>query len=397
MTPEHEAVPAAGEPPVVVPSEDAEELYEHAPCGYLSTLPDGRIVKVNQTFLTLTGYTREELVGRRRFVDLLTAGGRIYHETHYAPLLAMQGSAREIALDLVAADGARLPVLLNAVVARASDGAYVVRASVFDATDRRAYELELLHARQRAEASEERARLLARTLQSTLMPPTAPAIPGLTVGAAYRPAGAGDQVGGDFYDVFQVADGAWGVVIGDVCGKGPQAAAVTALGRYAVRAAAMSATRPSDVLEVLNATLLAHEADRFCTALFLRVHPAPDGRAEVVLASGGHPLPLLVTDDGVQPVGLPGGLLGIFPEVELHDVAIDLDPGHALFAYTDGLVDARRNGEEFGDARLVAAVAASRAGPPAGIPQIVVDAIVAFQEGVAKDDMAALLVGAPPR
>ena len=95
------------------PDESAEDLYENAPCGYLSTDPDGLIVRVNATFLRWTGHRREELVGRRRFAELLTGGGRIYHETHYAPLLRMQGSVREIALDIVRADGTRLPVLVN--------------------------------------------------------------------------------------------------------------------------------------------------------------------------------------------------------------------------------------------------------------------------------------------
>ena len=86
--------------------DDAEALYDRAPCGYLSTTPDGTIVKVNGTFLTWTGYRRSDLVGRKRFAELLTAGGRIYHETHYAPMLQMQGIARQIALDIVLADGA---------------------------------------------------------------------------------------------------------------------------------------------------------------------------------------------------------------------------------------------------------------------------------------------------
>src|SRR5215212_8745163 len=139
--------------------DDAEQLYERAPCGYLSTTPDGGIVKVNETFLALTGYRRDDLVGKRTFASLLTGGGRIYHETHYAPMLRMQSSARGIALDLVAADGRRLPVLVNSVLARDDDGRpVVVRTAVFDATERREYERELLRAKQRAEASEARAR-----------------------------------------------------------------------------------------------------------------------------------------------------------------------------------------------------------------------------------------------
>src|SRR6204780_2143316 len=121
--------------------DDPGQLYDRAPCGYLTTTPDGLIAKANQTFLTLTGYGQSDLVGRRRFVDLLTAGGRIYHETHYAPMLQMHGTAREIALDLVCADGRRLPVLVNSVLEHDAAGTpTVVRTAVFDASQRRAYE-----------------------------------------------------------------------------------------------------------------------------------------------------------------------------------------------------------------------------------------------------------------
>lgn len=143
-------------PPSPAPSafleESAEDLYENAPCGYLSALPGGTIVKVNQTFLTWTGYRREDLVGRKRFHELLTAGGRIFHETHYAPLLRMQGAVRELALDIVCADGRRLPVLINSVLRKDGEGRpLLVRTTVFNATDRKEYERELLRERQRAE------------------------------------------------------------------------------------------------------------------------------------------------------------------------------------------------------------------------------------------------------
>jgi serine/threonine-protein kinase RsbW len=141
----------------------AEDLYEHAPCGYLSTLPDGTIAKVNQTLLTWTGYRRDDLVGRKRFQDLLPAGGRIYHETHYAPLLRMQGAVREIALEVVRADGRRLPVLVNSDVKRDAAGEpLLIRTTVFDATDRREYERELLLARDRERAARERTERLVR-------------------------------------------------------------------------------------------------------------------------------------------------------------------------------------------------------------------------------------------
>jgi len=96
--------------------DDPEQLYERAPCGYLTTTPNGVVVKVNQTFLTLTGYERDDLVGKLSFSELLTTGGRIYHETHFAPSLRMQGTVREMAFDVVRADGVRLPVLVNAVL-----------------------------------------------------------------------------------------------------------------------------------------------------------------------------------------------------------------------------------------------------------------------------------------
>ena len=152
--------------------ESLDDLYEHAPCGYLSALADGTIVRVNQTFLDWTGYAREDLVGARRFQTLLTPGGQIYHETHYAPLLRLQGSVREIALQIRRADGSRLPVLINSVLRTAAGSEHeLVRTTVFDATDRRAYEQELLFARRReAEARQriERLQRLTQVLAATL-------------------------------------------------------------------------------------------------------------------------------------------------------------------------------------------------------------------------------------
>ena len=145
--------------------DSAEDLYEHAPCGYLSAYPDGVLVRVNQTFLDWTGYRREELLGGKRFTDLLTVGGRIYHETHFAPLLRMQHRVRSIALDMVRADGTSLPVLVNAHLRTDGDGRpLAVRTTVFDASDRRAYETELLAARRRAEQAAARMRVVEQVV-----------------------------------------------------------------------------------------------------------------------------------------------------------------------------------------------------------------------------------------
>jgi PAS domain S-box-containing protein len=153
-----------------LPEESAEELYEHAPAGYLSALPGGLIVRVNETLLGWTGYGRDELVGRKRVHDLLAPGARIYYETHYAPLLRMQGSVREIAVELVRADGSRLPVLLNSTLVLDDDGEpWVVRTTVFDATDRRRYERELLRARGEAEERARAALALAHVNEGVVL------------------------------------------------------------------------------------------------------------------------------------------------------------------------------------------------------------------------------------
>jgi PAS domain S-box-containing protein len=150
--------------------EDAEELYEHAPAGYISSLPGGSIVRVNATLLSWTGHSREELVGRLRLHDLLAPGARIYYETHYAPLLQMQGSVREIAAEMLCADGGRLPVLLNSTLIRDDAGApRVVRTTVFNASDRRRYERELLRARADAETRARAALALENVNEAVLL------------------------------------------------------------------------------------------------------------------------------------------------------------------------------------------------------------------------------------
>ena len=142
--------------------ESAEDLYENAPCGYFSMLPDGRFVKVNRTFVDWVGFTRESLLAGRRFQDLLTIPGKIYHDTHFGPLIQMQGRVDEIAFDIVRGDGSILPVLVNAVEAKDAAGRpLLTRTTVFNATDRRSYERELLAARRKAEdAAREKADML---------------------------------------------------------------------------------------------------------------------------------------------------------------------------------------------------------------------------------------------
>ena len=375
--------------------DDPELLYDRAPCGYLSTTPDGVIVKVNQTLLTWIGRERDELVGRRTFAELLTVGGRIYHETHYAPMLRMQGEARAIALDVRTSDGGVLPVLVNAVLERdGEDRPRVVRIVVFDATDRRAYERELLRAKERAEESEARARSLAETLQQTLIPPLPPQVPGLDVAAAYRPAGQGHEVGGDFYDVFQVGVDDWVVVLGDVCGKGIEAAVVTALVRYTVRAVSVQTADPAETLEGLDKVLLARGSSRYCTVVVARLRQV-EGAWTVTVSLGGHPLPLhLVPGEPPEPVGKPGTIVGVFEGATRDESEIVLGPGEALVFYTDGVTEGRRERELYGDDRMRRTVDGLE-GDAATVVDVLLGDVLEFQGGMPRDDVAIVVVKVP--
>jgi phosphoserine phosphatase RsbU/P len=376
--------------------DDPAELYDNAPCGYLSALPDGTIIKANATFLTWTGYDRDKLVGQRRFQDLLTIGDRIFYETHAAPMLFMQGMLREIAVEVIGASGLRLPMLVNALLKRDDDGQpQVIRAVMFDASERLAYERELVADRRRAEESEARARVLAETLQRSFLPPDIVAVPGLDVGGAYRPAGDGSEVGGDFYDVFRTSRETWGIVLGDVCGKGASAAVVTALARYTVRAQALHVSAPAAVLRGLHDALVSGYPDTFLTVLFLLLDEVPEGH-RLRAATGGHPLPLCRRADGsIETLGYPGSFLGMAETAQISEFATLLRPGDMVVLYTDGVSEARQGGSFFGEAGI-AEVAGAAAGQPA---QAVADAVVAgalaFQRGPARDDIAVVVVKVP--
>jgi phosphoserine phosphatase RsbU/P len=378
--------------------DDPQELYEAAPFAYLSTLPNGTIVKVNSTFLVWTGYERDALVGRRRFPDLLSAGGRIFYETHLAPELRMQGRVREIAVELVGPSGGRLLVLVNAVVKRDASGEPVmIRVALMDASERRAYERELLAARRRAEESEARAKTLARTLQASLLPPRILTVPGLDLAGAYRPAGDGTEVGGDFYDVFETGRGGWAVVLGDICGKGAAAAVLTGFVRYTLRAEALHTPDPSRVLGALNDALMHYHPDQFCTVLFLVVERSVDGTIRLTLASGGHPLPLRLTAvGGIESLGHAGTLIGLGRGSRWADMAVPLNPHDIVVLYTDGVTEARRDNEFFGQQRLRSTIASCADTAAQQIADGIVAAAIDFQDGYARDDIAVLVIKALP-
>jgi PAS domain S-box-containing protein len=238
---------------------------------------------------------------------------------------------------------------------------------------------------------------IARTLQQSLLPAELPDIPGIEAAARFRPTGQGNEVGGDFYDLFESGGRGWTVVMGDVCGKGPDAAAVTALARYTLRAAAMRERLPSRSLALLNEAMLRQRDDRrFCTVAYAYLEPMSEG-ARIGFASGGHPLPLLLRADGsVQAVGAPGSLLGVLPDPTFEDRSLSLAPGDALVFYTDGVIEGRgANGplDEAGLAQLVASCAGDGAD---AIAARVEDAAVAAQDGSPRDDIAVLVLRVAP-
>jgi PAS domain S-box-containing protein len=241
----------------------------------------------------------------------------------------------------------------------------------------------------------ERSRI-ARTLQESLLPPVLPDLPGLDVAARFRAAGDGLELGGDFYDLFETGDSDWAVAIGDVCGKGSEAAAITALARYTVRAAAMSQADPSQILSLLNEALLRQRTDkRFCTVLYGRLGRNGDGHS-FEFASGGHPLPLVLrAGDAGTEVGVPGTLLGIVPDPALSDARVELAPGDAVVLYTDGVTDSVAP-----ERILSASDLAAEVGTPAGldadtIAERVMGAALAGAGGEPRDDIAILVLKVP--
>jgi PAS domain S-box-containing protein len=241
-------------------------------------------------------------------------------------------------------------------------------------------------------------RRVAETLQLSLLPPTLPSIEGVELGAAYRASGDGNDLGGDFYDVFEVGDGTWAAVIGDVCGKGPGAAAMTGLARHTLHAVARRGDPPSRVLSRLNdAIVLEPHEDRFLTAVLCRIEPRADG-VRLALARAGHPMPVLRRRDGsVRAIGPPGVLLGSLAHVELTDEAVDLAPGDLVVLYTDGVTEARNREEILGSDRLRELVENCGGLDAQAVAVRIQDAALEFQPGPPRDDVAVLVLRVPER
>ena len=527
--------------------EQAGALYEDAPCGVICAAPGGELRAVNRTLLDWTGYTRDELLGRR-FQDLLTPGGRIYHETHYAPLLRMQGAVREIALELVCADGRRLPVLVNSVLHTGEDGQPLdVRTTVFDATHRRRYERELLLARERERAARrrmerlqalsavlaaavdtremavaavaelaagvdaadvrltlidarsaqlelvarhaaapaagdlgddarasldavmrsgrmllwsagadaapprglagdgvaaiavlalaargapigavllsfeeqrdfddeaisfmdacaaqcsqalERARLydnqrtIAHVLQQSLLADDPPQDARFAAASRYLPAMKWLDVGGDWHDTFRIGDGTIGLVVGDVVGRGIEAATAMGQLRSATRALAGAGFGPAEVLQHLDEFVGQLPRARFATVAYAELDLATGC---LRYASAGHPPALLMQPGGPAALLWGGRSTPLGARRGRRPGAIgaaELRAGARLLLYTDGLIEHGRAGIDDALAALAADVEARREAPIGAL----LDELV--RDGTGGDDVCLLCVEYGPR
>ncbi len=246
---------------------------------------------------------------------------------------------------------------------------------------------------ERAAVAVENARLyserseIARTLQNSLLPEALPEMPDWEIAALYRPAGTESEVGGDFYDFWDV-DGDWLMMIGDATGKGVRAAAVTALVRHAAWTASEFDPRPAHLLERVNAALRRRPSLSVCTALCLRV-----SGSHATVASGGHPLLLRLGDGGVEEIGSPGTLLGAFAQTRWPEESFEMKPGQTLVAITDGVTDTLGNADErFGAARLRELLMEVRRESPAAIRERLIAALEEFQVGAQADDTALVVM-----
>jgi serine phosphatase RsbU (regulator of sigma subunit) len=242
----------------------------------------------------------------------------------------------------------------------------------------------------------EQQRHIATVLQHSLLPRSLPEIKGFEASSRFLAAGEAYEVGGDFYDVFRSGTRSWTAVIGDVCGKGPEAASLTALARYTVRTASSPDRPPSEVLRTLHESISSERSDfRFCTAALARIQAPSNGGdlARLTVALGGHPLPMILRKGGhVEPIGKPGTLLGVLPSPVLADADDSLAVGDSLVLYTDGVLDVRDADERGNPNWLVNEVAESAGKSADEIAEALAQAAIERHGGEPRDDIAILVL-----
>jgi PAS domain S-box-containing protein len=344
----------------------------------------GHITDFNHAAETTFGYSRHEATGQVLADLLIPYSMRERHRLGLADHLVTRAGpviGRRLAVNALRRDGTEFPVEL-AVTEIAGTDPPQFSGYVRDVSDRRHADAELA-------ASRERLAHIARTLQTSLLPPSLPVIEGIELAAAFRASGDGFEVGGDFYDAFELGDGRWALILGDVCGKGSDAAVMTALARYTVRAAAVRTHHPAGVLAILNEAIHRQHPELFCTAVYAVLEP---DTGTIELALGGHPHPLLLDASGVVTlVGRPNRLLGPIQEWSGTEDRLILNPGDTLLLYSDGLTEARSGREFYGEQRL-AAVLQSTLGLSTDAAVAKIETSVLEYAPALSDDLAILAV-----
>jgi PAS domain S-box-containing protein len=344
----------------------------------------------------LRGYMRDELDPDQGIGRTLLRGETVFYAEIPDEML-VAAAIDERHLELLRAVGFRSALIVPMRLGERILGAMtLVGAESQRALDR--FDLELAEqVAARAAVAIENSRLysarssIARTLQQSLLPEQLPEVEGYELASIYLPGVETSMVGGDFYDVWAVRE-SWLVVIGDVTGKGIDAAALTALVRHTLRAASEFDCSPARLLELVDGTLKKRPALSLCTAVCVRLHDD-----EATLAVGGHPLPLLVGRAGVSELGEHGPLLGAFPDACWREHAVSLEPGSTLLAYTDGITDARDQGDRrFGFGRLREALAELGGRSAAEVVEGLARRLADFQAGAHTDDTAAIALRRAP-
>jgi sigma-B regulation protein RsbU (phosphoserine phosphatase) len=349
-----------------IPVESHAELYDGAPCGYLTTLLDGTIVRANARVYEWTGWDPEDLVDRRRFLDLLRVGSRIYYETHYAPMLQLQGRVADVALELVGIHGQAVPVIAGSVLVPAGDAAPGhIRTTLVDARGRQEFEQELVRARREAEESESRASDVARTLQRSLLHGGLTSGAGFVVETRYRPAVETLEVGGDWYDAFLVQDDVVAISVGDVVGRGLAAASAMGQVRSALRALSDLGQGPGPVLDRLDHFVGRVPGAWMATVAIVEVTPAT---GLVRYASAGHLPALVLEPDGATRLlwdGRSHPLAALPRDTPRPQATTTVPPGSSILLCTDGLIE--RHGRDIDEGLRAWADSATelRALPPA--------------------------------
>lgn len=379
-----------------------DRLFDQVPIGIMLVEPSGAIRVANPASGEVLGWQPRHAVGLSvpsmftgrdaqlaadLFTDCLASGERVMETLCRT---GPGGYTQHLEVTVAPVDPGRL--YLGVFVLLRDESA---RVHALEATDK---------ARKVAETETARYAELAKTLQESLLPPELPDIAGIDIGASFHPAGDGSQIGGDFYDVFALNDDEWCAVIGDVCGKGAEAARLTGLTRYTLRATTVSVrSLEANLVHLNNALVRQYEQDslrakqRFATATVVRFRADEDG-VVVEAGSGGHPPALIVRADGtIEELACRGPLLGVFPDGTFVTAQTRLAARDMIVLYTDGVTEARRDSEQFGDQRLWKLLSTTVGRSASDVAAAVQGAALDFQGGTARDDIAVLAVGPSPR